>query len=180
MLYVSDLRLLTVMTDAVCVLASPEILSGELSPCCPQSVHSGTWRWRWLTGRSHQLVSGSDINWRSWLNVSQFYHHCGYSRAECGGTEFRHQSCWAKGSCYGAFNWRERKNEPNSGLPLVVEELQGFQLQKALPPDQGLNPWTCWRFSPKAQTPIAAPCSPWFTALPPPGSYFYQWPSAVP
>jgi len=70
------LRLVTVTTTAVCTMAGPEMPSVEPSLCCHQSAGPGVWLW--LAGHSLRLVTGSDISWGSWLNVSvvclQRYH----------------------------------------------------------------------------------------------------------
>ena len=49
--------------------ASPEALFVELSLYCAQSAQTGTCHWH--ADRGHQLVTGSEPNWRSWLNVSR-------------------------------------------------------------------------------------------------------------
>ena len=76
-----------------------------------------------------------------------------------------------KGSS-GVFNSQELRNGFNCGPPLVVEVLQGFQLEEAFPPDQGFNPWIRWGLSPQAWTSIIAPL--WFTVRSSLGSYFYH------
>ena len=49
-------------------LASPKMLSLDLSLCCHQSALTGTWHW--LAGHSQQLLCGWSTSSRSWLNVS--------------------------------------------------------------------------------------------------------------
>ena len=63
---------LRVMTTAVHRwLAGPDVPRDERLLCCHQCA--GTGDRLWVAGRSHRLVGGSDINWRSTLNVSTTY-----------------------------------------------------------------------------------------------------------
>jgi len=63
----------TLFMNAVSTVASPGVLSVELSPCCP--LCAGTGVWHWLAGQSHQLVSGSDTSWGRWFYVSASHQH---------------------------------------------------------------------------------------------------------
>ena len=64
---------LSLMTTAVDTsLASPGVLNGERLLCWPRSARRGVTLW--LVGQSRQLLSGSDISSRSWLNVSIHTH----------------------------------------------------------------------------------------------------------
>jgi len=60
------LRLMTTVVHTS--VASPAVLSVELSLCWPQSARPGVWLSS--AGRSRLLLTGSDTSSRSWLNVS--------------------------------------------------------------------------------------------------------------